>query len=77
MAWHEWLGPLARLPAGGRLNDWYAAVQQRTAGAAPFAGALLGGRLAVTPGLAFLAGYQQALRALWADAPAGLGALCA
>lgn len=77
MAWHEWLGPLARLPADGRLEDWYAAVQQRTAGTEPFAGALLGGRLAATPGLAFLAGYQQALRALWADAPAGLGALCA
>ncbi|HSX69610.1 MAG TPA: acyl-CoA dehydrogenase family protein, partial [Pseudomonas sp.] len=32
--------------------------------------------LAATPGLAFLAGYQGALRALWPAAPRSLGALC-
>lgn len=37
---------------------------------------MLGGRLAASPGLAFLAGYQAALRALWPAAPEGLGALC-
>ena len=30
-----------------------------------------------TPGLAFLVGYQAALRMLWPSAPLSLGALCA
>jgi len=38
---------------------------------------VLGGRAMATPGLAFLIGYQAALRVLWPSAPAALGALCA
>jgi hypothetical protein len=38
--------------------------------------AVLGGCRAATPGLAFMAGYQSALRVLWPSAPASLGALC-
>lgn len=77
MSWDGLLGPLQRLPGTALLDDWHARVQQHPGDAAPFARALLGGRLAATPGLAFLAGYQQALRALWPEAPKGLGALCA
>ena len=42
----------------------------------PFELAVLGGRAMATP-LAFLVGYQAALRVLWPSAPASLGALCA
>ncbi|AHL74491.1 acyl-CoA dehydrogenase [Stutzerimonas stutzeri] len=76
MFWHELLVPLQRLPPPAALDDWFADLQSRGANG-PFELAVLGGRLAATPGLAFLAGYQAALRRLWPAAPEGLGALCA
>ena len=76
MLWHEQLGPQQRLPQSAALDDWFAALQALGA-AGPFELAVLGGRVAATPGLAFLAGYQAALRRLWPAAPEGLGALCA
>lgn len=75
MPWQSVLSPVERLPVMP-LADWYAALQLRIGAVAPLQLALLGGRLAGTPGLAFLAGYQAALRLLWPSAPSGLGALC-
>jgi len=76
MSWKCLLGPQDRLPAGVPLDDWYAELLERAGSVGSFELAVLGGRLATTPGLAFLAGYQAALRALWPAAPQGLGALC-
>jgi len=80
MPWQRLLKTADRLPVVPALDDWYAALLEHLgeppAGLAPFELALLGGRLAATPGLAFLAGYQGALRALWPSAPTSLGALC-
>ncbi len=76
MHWHELLGPLQRLPQLAALDDWFAALRALDT-ADPFELAVLGGRVAITPGLAFLVGYQAALRRLWPEAPNGLGALCA
>lgn len=75
MPWQHLLAPQPRLPAAA-LDLWYASLLERLGEASAFELALLGGRLAATPGLAFLAGYQGALRALWPSAPAALGALC-
>ena len=77
MSWRELLGPLQPIQATTGLHDWYAKVVAQTVEQGPFALAVYGGRMASTPGLAFLAGYQAAVRALWTDAPEGLGALCA
>lgn len=77
MSWSKLLGPLQPVQATAGLHDWYAEVVAQTVEQGSFALAVYGGRVASTPGLAFLAGYQAALRALWADAPEGLGALCA
>lgn len=74
MRWNEWLGPMQRLPLPTALDDWFANVSGDSI--EPFELVLRGGRLAATPGLAFLAGYQAALRRLWPAAPAGIGALC-
>ncbi len=77
MYWQRLLETRERLPAVPALDDWYAVLlAQSGEGVSPFELALLGGRLAATPGLAFLAGYQGALRALWPSAPWSLGALC-
>tara|TARA_R110000868_G_scaffold85919_2_gene241340 strand:- start:1105 stop:1992 length:888 start_codon:yes stop_codon:yes gene_type:complete len=75
MPWQQLLSPQTRLPVAG-LEAWYASLLERTSQPAPLQLALSGGRLAATPGLAFLAGYQGALRALWPAAPWTLGALC-
>lgn len=75
MPWQSLLQTRDRLPASD-LESWYASLLERIGEAAPFELASLGGRLAATPGLAFLAGYQAALRALWPAAPWSLGALC-
>jgi hypothetical protein len=75
MPWQQLLTSQSRLPAA-RPDDWYAGLLAQLGGPAPFELALLGGRLAATPGLAFLAGYQGALRVLWPSAPWSLGALC-
>lgn len=75
MPWQRLLRPQPRLPVAD-LESWYASLLEQLGQVAPFELALLGGRLAATPGLAFLAGYQGALRALWPAAPWSLGALC-
>ncbi|HSX91134.1 MAG TPA: acyl-CoA dehydrogenase family protein [Pseudomonas sp.] len=75
MPWQQLLSSQPRLPAA-RLDEWYASLLARLGSPTPFELALLGGRLAATPGLAFLAGYQGALRVLWPSAPWTLGALC-
>lgn len=76
MPWHRLLEITERLPSSGAPDAWYQCLLARVGEQDPFALAVLGGRLAATPGLAFLAGYQAALRALWPAAPASLGALC-
>src|SRR5690606_19295619 len=75
MPWKRLLGPLQRLPASP-LPAWYAQLQEQALGLSTAQLAILGGRLSATPGLAFLAGYQAALRALWPEAPNSLGAFC-
>ena len=75
MPWQQLLSPQARLPVAG-LEEWYASLLERIGRPAPLQLTMLGGRLAATPGLAFIAGYQGALRALWPAAPWTLGALC-
>lgn len=75
MPWQTLLETRDRL-SESNLEDWYAALTERVDDGGPFALAVLGGRLATTPGRAFLAGYQGALRALWPAAPRTLGALC-
>ncbi|QRY79477.1 acyl-CoA dehydrogenase [Pseudomonas sp. PDNC002] len=76
MTWKCLIGQQERLPIGLALDDWYAELLARAGHAGSFELAVLGGRLATSPGLAFLAGYQAALRALWPAAPLSLGALC-
>ncbi len=76
MPWQRLLEASARLPSGQPLEDWYGALLDRLGEVTPFELAVLGGKLAPTPGLAFLAGYQGALRLLWPSAPLSLGALC-
>jgi len=76
MPWKRLIGPLQPVAATSGLRDWYRSVCDVAPSTDSFSQAVYGGRLATTPGLAFLAGYQAALRALWPDAPPGLGALC-
>ncbi|NIF17057.1 acyl-CoA dehydrogenase [Pantoea sp. Cy-639] len=77
MAWLQRLNDPLRQPLAATLGETYSAVFERLGTAAPFELAVLGGRAMATPGLAFLLGYQAALRVLWPSAPASLGALCA
>lgn len=77
MAWLQRLNDPYRQPLAGTLGEAYAAQLERLGAVAPFELAVLGGRAMATPGLAFLIGYQAALRVLWPSAPASLGALCA
>lgn len=77
MDWSWFLAPVERLPEPAELDGWFAQAQARCIGCDTLTSAMRGGRLAATPGLAFLAGYQAALRRLWPSAPPGLGALCA
>lgn len=77
MPWSSLFQPSERLTAEVGLEDWYARLLERLGGTPqPFELALVGGLLAATPGLAFLAGYQAALRMLWPAAPWTAGALC-
>ncbi|OCX95500.1 acyl-CoA dehydrogenase [Stutzerimonas stutzeri] len=76
MPWKRLIGPLQPVAANAGLATWFAGVCEGAGTTDPFSLAVYGGRLAATPGLAFLGGYQAALRALWPDAPPGLGALC-
>ncbi|MFI8479992.1 acyl-CoA dehydrogenase [Pseudomonas sp. NPDC078700] len=76
MLWEKLLQPHTRMADGLMLEDWYSALLEQLTKPSALELAVLGGRLAPTPGLAFLAGYQGALRALWPSAPWTLGALC-
>lgn len=75
MHWAQLLGPLSRSTETD-LTAWFAELSQSAAQASSGEFAMLGGRLSATPGLAFFAGYQAALRALVPTAPAGIGAFC-
>ena len=77
MPWQHLLTPVPEPVVPEDLRADFACLSQLAGAAGPFVLACLGGQRAATPGLAFLAGYQAALRALWPQAPAGLGALCA
>ncbi|WP_417660437.1 acyl-CoA dehydrogenase [Pseudomonas sp.] len=76
MLWDKLLQPHQHMPAGLALEEWYSTLLERLASPSAFELAVLGASLAPTPGMAFLAGYQGALRALWPSAPWTLGALC-
>jgi len=77
MAWLQRLNDPLRHALAGTLGETYAVLLERLGPVAPFELAALGGRAMATPGLAFLVGYQAALRVLWPSAPPSLGALCA
>ncbi|VVM64295.1 hypothetical protein PS858_02099 [Pseudomonas fluorescens] len=77
MPWQTLLKRRDRLPANPDLGEGFATLLQQLGAVTPFELAVLGGRLMTTPGLAFLVGYQAALRMLWPSAPPSLGALCA
>jgi hypothetical protein len=77
MPWQTLIERGERLPAFVDLAEGHASLLQRLGPVTPFDLAVAGARLMPTPGLAFLMGYQAALRALWPSAPQSLGALCA
>ena len=76
MAWQELFSVNERIEYAGDLRQWYQRLWQRLNTHEPYALAVMGGSYAPTPGLAFLAGYQAALRALVPNTPIALGALC-
>ncbi|WP_448106644.1 acyl-CoA dehydrogenase family protein [Pseudomonas azerbaijanoccidentalis] len=77
MPWQTLLKRRDRLPANPDLGEGFATLLEQLGSVTPFELAVAGGRLMATPGLAFLVGYQAALRMLWPSAPLSLGALCA
>ncbi|MFY0731515.1 acyl-CoA dehydrogenase [Pseudomonas sp. NFX15] len=77
MPWRTLLNRRDRLPANPDLAEGFSTLLQQLGTVIPFELAVLGGRSMATPGLAFLVGYQAALRMLWPSAPMSLGALCA
>ncbi|WP_110973108.1 acyl-CoA dehydrogenase middle domain-containing protein [Pseudomonas huaxiensis] len=77
MAWLERLNHAHSQPLLENLGDTWASLLERLGPVSPFELAVLGGQAMPTPGLAFLTGYQAALRVLWPSAPVSLGALCA
>ncbi|MGF0239424.1 hypothetical protein ACQR3P_14290 [Rhodococcus sp. IEGM1300] len=77
MPWQTLLNRYERLPASADLAEGFATLLHQLGPVTPFELAVVGGRLMSTPGLAFLVGYQAALRMLWPSAPLSLGALCA
>ncbi|EIK98088.1 hypothetical protein PMM47T1_02444 [Pseudomonas sp. M47T1] len=77
MSWLKMLNVRERLPWAATLTDTYAALLERLGPVSPFDLAVLGGQAVHSPGLAFLVGYQAALRVLWPSAPPSLGAICA
>lgn len=77
MPWQNLLIRRDRLPANPDLGEGFATLLHRLGSVTPFDLAVAGGRMMATPGLAFLVGYQAALRMLWPSAPLSLGALCA
>lgn len=76
MGWQQLLEINQPIAAPHGLEDWYAELLRLQPAASPLQLAIYGGYRAATPGLAFLAGYQAALRALWPGAPDALGAFC-
>jgi len=77
MPWQALLQRRDRWPANPDLAEGFANLLLELKAVTPFELAVVGGRLMATPGLAFLVGYQAALRMLWPSAPQSLGALCA
>ncbi|MFJ2462795.1 acyl-CoA dehydrogenase [Pseudomonas sp. NPDC087615] len=77
MPWPDLLESRERMPVVADLAEGFAALLHTLGNVTPFEMAVTGGRLMATPGLAFLVGYQAALRMLWPSAPLSLGALCA
>ncbi|WP_047526535.1 acyl-CoA dehydrogenase [Pseudomonas sp. 11/12A] len=77
MPWQTLLIRRDRLPANPDLGEGFATLLHLLGTVTPFDLAVAGGRMMATPGLAFLVGYQAALRMLWPSAPSSLGALCA
>lgn len=77
MPWPTLLESRERLPAVADLAEGFATLLHQLGSVTPFELAVAGGRRMATPGLAFLVGYQAALRMLWPSAPQSLGALCA
>ncbi|QAY84606.1 acyl-CoA dehydrogenase family protein [Pseudomonas arsenicoxydans] len=77
MPWQNLLDRRDRMPANADLAEGLATLLHQLGTVTPFELATVGGRLMATPGLAFLVGYQAALRMLWPSAPLSLGALCA
>ena len=77
MPWQNLLIRRDRLPANPDLGEGFATLLHLLGAVTPFDLAVAGGRMMATPGLAFLVGYQAALRMLWPSAPLSLGALCA
>ncbi|MFJ2712484.1 acyl-CoA dehydrogenase [Pseudomonas sp. NPDC087346] len=77
MSWPTLLESRERLPAVADLAEGFATLLHQLGSVTPFELAVAGGRRMATPGLAFLVGYQAALRMLWPSAPLSLGALCA
>ncbi|MNI19219.1 hypothetical protein D3C73_726490 [compost metagenome] len=77
MPWQTLLQRRERMPANPDLAEGFANLLLELGAVTPFELAVAGGRLMATPGLAFLVGYQAALRMLWPSAPQSLGALCA
>lgn len=77
MPWPSLLESRERLPAVVDLAEGFATLLHQLGSVTPFELAVAGGRRMATPGLAFLVGYQAALRMLWPSAPPSLGALCA
>ena len=77
MPWQTLLNRRDRLPVNPDLAEGFATLLHTLGTVTPLELAVVGGRLMSTPGLAFLVGYQAALRMLWPSAPLSLGALCA
>ncbi|MGE8151394.1 acyl-CoA dehydrogenase [Pseudomonas vancouverensis] len=77
MPWQTLLQRHERLPVSADLAEGFSTLLHHLGTVTPFELAVAGGRMMATPGLAFLVGYQAALRMLWPSAPLSLGALCA
>ncbi|MGH8464190.1 MAG: acyl-CoA dehydrogenase, partial [Pseudomonas sp.] len=65
MTWLQRLNDPQRFPLAASLADTYSGLLAHLGALSPFELAVLGARAMPTPGLAFLIGYQAALRVLW------------
>ncbi|MGH8464538.1 MAG: acyl-CoA dehydrogenase, partial [Pseudomonas sp.] len=68
MVWLQRLNDPERHPLSASLADTYSGLLARLGAVSAFELAVLGARAMPTPGLAFLVGYQAALRVLWPSA---------